>query len=83
MPYGLFNAKIWFICKCLIIDITLLQFFEEFVGWNNVFVNDNYIRYFIGVCVFKKWNDFVYIPLFVHDYNATVFVGRENDDVQY
>ena len=37
---------------------------------------------FIGVRVFKKWINFVGIPLFVHDYNATPFVGGRDDDVR-
>ena len=42
----------------------------------NIFVGGVYIRYLIGVCVFKKWINFDDVPLFVHDYNATSFFGE-------
>ena len=59
--------------------LVLYEFFEKFVEGGNVFVNDGYVRDLIGVCVFKKWINFVYILLFVHDYNAITFVSREDD----
>ena len=47
-----------------------------------VLVDGGRVRYLIGVCVFKKRIDFVDVPLFVHDYNATTFVGGGDDDIQ-